>query len=52
MNIEFYKNKILSRVTMVNGCWLWQGSINTDGYGNFWMEGSVGKPIEHPMYYL
>ena len=32
-----------SKVKKSRGCWLWQGAINTNGYGNFHNKGRTVK---------
>jgi hypothetical protein len=29
--------RFMTKVEKTDGCWLWTGSKNSDGYGNFWM---------------
>jgi hypothetical protein len=35
--------------TQIVGCWLWRGTIGTDGYGKFWLRGK--NPHAHRVAY-
>jgi hypothetical protein len=52
---EHFRQRIVIRS---NGCWLWQGEINRNGYGRCWFEGGrymihkwvwklMGRPLEN-----
>jgi hypothetical protein len=38
VNLEIYKERLLSKRLINNNCWLWQGYINNKGYGTIHFE--------------
>ena len=32
------EERLWSKVTKTDGCWLWTGALNTDGYGVVWID--------------
>jgi hypothetical protein len=33
------QERFWSKVEKTDGCWLWRGALNSEGYGNFWDSG-------------
>lgn len=53
MQFEKNKERFLSKIQFpddLNGCWLWTGSLYTDGYGVFYADGT--KYLAHRYAYL
>lgn len=36
---------IWSRIQIINGCWVWTGRLNRNGYGRVWWQGR--EPVVH-----
>lgn len=34
------RERFWSKVSKTDGCWLWTGARTSNGYGNFWLDGS------------
>ena len=44
MPIKNDLTRFMSRVSFTDsGCWLWQGSVDKDGYGRFWSNGRTRR---------
>lgn len=41
-------DRFWSKVEKTDGCWLWRGSINSDGYGSFKIKGRTVKAHGYP----
>lgn len=39
--LQYFMDKVLGEPN--SGCWLWMGSLNSGGYGNFWDAGKCVK---------
>ena len=35
--------KMIDKISSQEGCWLWTGSLNKEGYGQFWLNGTMKR---------